>query len=216
MRPHALAMVVAISAMALLPNGKALAQDSTARRPRSSGLREVRADEGSGRPTGWLGFSIGAGSEAYSIKGDGYGYSSYLTRPTLSIDGAARLSRTFDLGGELAGWFSSEAGYDQALSSLMLVGSWYPAGQGLFLKGGLGLGFSTVNGYYPYGYGYYRRTDVGFAGQLGIGAELKVGRRTALVPSLTLYQHDYSSRDLPGYRERIVNFGLGMRFRLPH
>jgi len=216
MRPHALTLLVAVAAMAVFSSGDAFAQDARPGRPASPGLREVTADESSGRPAGWLGFSLGAGSEAYSIKGDGYGYSSYLTRPTVTIDGAARLSRTFDLGGELAGWFNSEGGYDQALSSLMLVGSWYPAGRGLFLKGGLGLGFSTVNGYYPYGYGYYRRTDVGFAGQLGVGAELRVARRTVLVPSLTLYQHDYSSRDLPGYRERIVNVGLGLRFRLPH
>ena len=55
--------------------------------------------------------------------------------------------------------------------------------------------------------------DTGFAGLLGAGWEVRVGRRWYLNPAVDLVEQRYSGRGGERYRERIVNFGLGVLFQ---
>ena len=55
--------------------------------------------------------------------------------------------------------------------------------------------------------------DTGFAGLLGAGYELRLGRRIYLNPTVDLVGHSYSGRLGGGYNERLVNFGLGVLFQ---
>jgi hypothetical protein len=54
------------------------------------------------------------------------------------------------------------------------------------------------------------RGDTGFAALLGAGYELRLGRRIYLNPAIDLVGHTYSDRYRDSYRERLVNFGLGI------
>ncbi len=89
------------------------------------------------------------------------------------------------------------------------MGQLYPAaGSGLYLKGGLGLGRNAVDFEDGYGVG-----DTGFAGLVGAGWELQVGRRWYLVPAVDLVEHRYSGRGGEDYRERLLNLGVGVLFQ---
>jgi hypothetical protein len=85
----------------------------------------------------------------------------------------------------------------------------YPlATTGLYLKGGLGLGRNAVDFDEGGGVG-----DTGFAGLLGAGWEVRMGRRWFLNPSVDVVEHRYTGRGNERYRERLVNFGLGVVFQ---
>jgi len=45
---------------------------------------------------------------------------------------------------------------------------------------------------------------------VGVGYELRLGRRIYLNPVVDLVGHRYSNRLGGSYRERLVNFGLGI------
>jgi hypothetical protein len=52
--------------------------------------------------------------------------------------------------------------------------------------------------------------DTGFAGLVGAGYELRLGRHFCLNPVVDLVGHRYDARAGGSYRERLVNFGLGI------
>ena len=74
--------------------------------------------------------------------------------------------------------------------------------------GGLGLGRNEVSFDPGFGVG-----DTGFAGLLGAGWEIRVARRLYLNPALDLVEHRYTGRGGDRYRERLVNFGVGVLFQ---
>jgi hypothetical protein len=84
----------------------------------------------------------------------------------------------------------------------------YPASAGLYLKGGLGVGRNAVNFRSGFDVG-----DTGFAGLIGAGWELRVGRRLYLNPAVDLVGHRYTGRGGDRYHERLLNFGLGVLFQ---
>jgi hypothetical protein len=79
---------------------------------------------------------------------------------------------------------------------------------GLYLKGGLGIGRNEIDFNDGFNVG-----DTGFAGLLGAGYELRLGRRLYLNPAVDLVGHSYSGRLGGGYTERLVNFGLASSSR---
>ncbi|HUR94059.1 MAG TPA: outer membrane beta-barrel protein [Gemmatimonadales bacterium] len=191
---------MAAAAAILLLGGAAAAQTA----PR--GLVEV-SDE-SGRRGFWAGFGLGAGGEAFDLR-DGAGYSGELYRPTVSLRLGGTPNRYLRLGGEVLAWIDDQGRQTESITSLLFVTQLYPAPQtGLYLKGGLGLGRSEVDFDDGFGVG-----DTGFAGLLGAGWEVRVGRRLYLNPAVDLVQHRYTGRGGERYRERIVNFGLGVLFQ---
>lgn len=188
----------------LLIGTVALAPAARAQTPR--GLVEVH--EG-GRAGFWAAVGLGAGAESYDLR-DGLGYSSTLTEPTVSFRLGGTLGQHWRLGGEALVWFHSVDGGTESLSSFLLVGQWYPMSTaGFYLKGGAGLGRNGVD--FNNGFGV---ADVGFAVLGGAGWEIPVSRRFALVPAVDLAQHFYNGdRVNPGYRERLVQVGLGVLFQ---
>ena len=118
-------------------------------------------------------------------------------------------SRYLRLGGEVLGWIDDQGSRTESLTSLLFIGQFYPApSAGFYLKGGVGLGRNEVDFDDGFGVG-----DTGFAGLLGAGWEVRVGRRLYLNPAIDLVQHRYTGRGGDRYRERIVNFGLGVLFQ---
>ena len=190
---------VLAAAAILLLGGAAAGQDA----PR--GLVEV-SDHG--RHGFWGALGVGAGGEAFDLR-DGAGYSGELYRPTISLRLGGTPSRYVRLGGELQGWIDDQGSRTESLTSLLFITQLYPApATGLYLKGGLGLGRSEVDFDDGFGIG-----DTGFAGLVGAGWEVRVGRQLYLNPAVDLIQHRYTGRGGDRYRERIVNFGIGVLFQ---
>jgi hypothetical protein len=191
--------VLAAAAILLLGGGGAAAQGT----PR--GLVEVKDH---GRHGFWGALGVGAGGEAFDLR-DGAGYSGELYRPTVSLRLGGTPNRFLRLGGEIQGWIDDQGSRTESLTSLLFITQFYPAPTtGLYLKGGVGLGRSEVDFDDGFGVG-----DTGFAGLLGAGWEVRVGRRLYLNPAVDLIQHRYTGRGGDRYRERIVNFGIGVLFQ---
>jgi hypothetical protein len=161
-----------------------------------------------GRAGFWGGLSLGAGGEAFDLR-DGAGYSEELYRPTVSLRLGGTVSPSLRLGGEVLAWINERDFETESLTSVLFIGQLYPiTSTGLYLKGGLGLGRNAVefDGGGDVG-------DTGFAGLLGAGWEIRLGRRWYLNPSLDIMEHRYTGRGEERYRERLVNFGLGVLFQ---
>jgi hypothetical protein len=191
--------IQAAVAVALLGAGALKAQDA----PR--GLALVREGDRAGF---WVGLGLGAGGEAFDLR-DGAGYSDQLYRPTVSVRLGGTPSQQLRLGGEILAWINEQGGAVESLTSFLIVGQLYPARTtGLYLKGGVGLGRNAVDFQDGYGVG-----DTGFAGLVGAGWEVRLGRRLYLNPALDLVEHRYGGRGGERYRERLVNLGIGVLFQ---
>jgi hypothetical protein len=166
------------------------------------GLVEVR--EG-GRRGFWFGLGVGAGGESYDLQPSTQ-YSDVLYRPTISLRLGGTVSQHLRLGGEVLSWINENGPAVESLSSALFVAQFYPiASTGFYLKGGLGIGRNAVDFEDGYGTG-----DTGFAGLIGAGYEFRIGRRLYLNPVVDLVGHRYDDRRGGSYRERLVNFGLGI------
>ena len=190
----------AMAAAAILLLGGATAAQQPPR-----GLVEVKESERHGF---WGALGVGAGGEAFDLL-DGAGYSGELYRPTVSLRLGGTPNRYLRLGGEILGWFDDQGNRTESISSILFIGQLYPLpATGLYLKGGLGLGRNEVDFDNGFGVG-----DTGFAGLLGAGWEVRVGRRLYLNPAVDLVQQRYTGRGGDRYRERILNFGMGVLFQ---
>jgi hypothetical protein len=168
------------------------------------GLVEVR--EGSRRGF-WLGLGLGAGGESNDVAGSGYSEPFY--QPTVSLRAGGTLGPHLRLGGEVLSWFDEQGDAVASLSSLLLVAQLYPfRSSGLYFKAGAGVGRNAIEFDDGFDVG-----DTGFAGLLGAGYELRLGRRFYLNPVVDLVGHSYSGRAGGDYSERLVNFGLGVLFQ---
>ena len=186
-------------AVLLLAGGAVAAQET----PR--GLVEVNDSRRGGF---WGALGVGAGGEAFDLR-DGLGYSAQLYRPTVSLRLGGTPSRYVRLGGEILGWIDDQGNRTESITSILFISQFYPApAAGFYLKGGLGLGRNQVDFNDGFGVG-----DTGFAGLLGAGWEVRVGRRWYLNPAVDLVQQTYTGRGGDRYRERIVNFGVGVLFQ---
>ena len=189
-----------VAALVLLGGRGATAQVT----PR--GLVEVRE---SGRRGFWVGFGLGAGGESFDLR-DGLGYSDPLYRPTVSLRLGGTPNPHLRLGGEILAWVHENGDAVESLTSALFVAQLYPSrAAGLYLKGGFGIGRNAVD--VPYGFG---ASDTGFAGLVGGGWELRLSRHIYLNPAVDLVQHWYTERGTEGYRERLVNFGMGVVFQM--
>lgn len=181
-----------------------LGHDSMAAQRTPRGLSEARG----GRAGFWGGFALGAGAESFDLR-DGAGYSGELYRPTVSLRLGGTVSRQLRLGGEILTWINEEGDALESLTSALFIAQVYPArATGFYLKGGLGLGRNAVDFEGGIGVG-----DTGFAGLLGAGWELRVGRHLYLNPAVDLVAHRYTARGGERYRERLLNLGLGVLFQ---
>jgi hypothetical protein len=169
-----------------------------------AGLVEVK--EGTRRGF-WFGLGLGAGGESNDVAG--HGYSDLFYQPTISLRAGGTVGSRLRLGGEVLSWFDEEGDAVASLSSLLFVAQFYPlSSAGFYLKGGLGIGRNAIDFDDGFNVG-----DTGFAGLIGAGYELRLGRHIYLNPTVDLVGHSYSGRLGIGYSERLVNFGLGVLFQ---
>jgi hypothetical protein len=155
----------------------------------------------------WFGLGLGAGGESNDFIGSGSGgYSDPFYQPTISLRAGGTVGSHWRVGGEILSWINEEGDAVESLSSALFVAQFYPfkAG-GLYLKGGAGIGRNAVDFDYGFDVG-----DTGLAGLLGTGYELRLGRHIYLNPAVDLVGHTYDARAGGSYRERLVNFGLGI------
>lgn len=168
------------------------------------GLVEVKDG---GRRGLWFGIGVGAGGESNDLAGPGYSEPFY--QPTVSLRAGGTVSPHLRLGGEVLSWFDEQGDAVASLSSLLFVAQFYPLTKaGLYLKAGAGIGRNALDFDDGFDVG-----DTGFAGLLGAGYELRLGRRFYLNPTVDLVGHRYSGRFNGDYTERLVNFGLGIVFQ---
>jgi hypothetical protein len=166
------------------------------------GLVEVRE---SGRRGFWLGLGLGAGGESFDISLND-GYSELLYRPTVSLRLGGTVGQHLRLGGEVLSWINDVGPAVESLSSALFIAQLYPfSASGFYLKGGLGIGRNAVD--FDDG---FDQGDTGFAGLIGAGYELRLSRRFYLNPTIDLVGHRYDDGVVGDYRERLVNFGLGI------
>jgi hypothetical protein len=178
---------------------------ATAQQPPPPGLVEV--DDASRRGF-WLGIGVGAGGESNDALPGG-GYSDLFYQPTFSLGAGGTIGRNLRLGGEVIAWVNEEVDAVESLSSVLLVARFYPLkAAGLYLKGGVGIGRNAVDFDDGFNVG-----DTGLAGLVGAGYELRLSRHIYLNPAIDLVGHTYDGRAGGGYRERLVNFGLGVLFQ---
>lgn len=168
------------------------------------GLVEVK--EG-GRRGFWLGLGVGAGGESNDVAGPGY--STLFYQPTISLRAGGTVSSHLRLGGEILSWVDDQGHATATLSSALFIAQFYPLSNvGFYLKGGAGVARNAVDFDDGFGVG-----DTGFAGLVGAGYELRLGRGIYLNPTVDLVGHSYGGRAGGGYSERLVNFGLGVLFQ---
>jgi hypothetical protein len=201
LRLRSLRVTVASVILTLLP--LLLAVEAGAQAP-PPGLVEVK--EG-GRRGLWFAIGLGAGGESNDVAGPGY--TDLFYQPTVSLRAGGTVGQNLRLGGEVLSWFDEQGDAVASLSSLLFVAQFYPLRKaGLYLKAGAGIGRNAVNFDDGFDVG-----DTGFAGILGAGYELRLGRRFYLNPTVDLVGHSYSGRFNGGFTERLVNFGLGILFQ---
>jgi hypothetical protein len=152
----------------------------------------------------WIGLGLGAGGESNDVGGSGYSDPFY--QPTFSLRAGGTVNPHLRLGGEFLSWFDEQGDATASLSSVLFVAQYYPLrSAGLYLKAGLGVGRNAIAFDDGFDVG-----DTGFAGLLGAGFELRLGRRLYLNPVLDLVGQSYNGRAGGDYTERLVNFGLGV------
>lgn len=179
-------------------------QTLAAQQPRR-GIVEVGQDRT--RQGFWLSAGLGAGKEQVDLANDGFGYSEPLWKPTFSLRLGGTPSQSLRLGAELFAWFNERGEALETLSSLQLVGQFYPIRtSGLHLRGGAGLARSAVE------YDFFGDVaNTGFAASFGAGIELELSRNIALVPAADMHYQWYDGSD--GYTERILNLGVSIQFQ---
>jgi hypothetical protein len=156
----------------------------------------------------WLGLGVGAGGESYDVT-NGPGYSNLFYQPTVSLRAGGTIGSHLRLGGEVLSWIDDQGDRVRSLSSVLFLAQFYPIrAAGLYLKGGLGIGRDAVD--FDDG---FRVSDIGFAGLVGAGYELRLARHVYLNPVVDLIGHTYDSRSGGSHRERLVNFGIGVLFQ---
>lgn len=187
--------------LAVIPHSVAEAQRRRGIRESGSSSREVRSGF-----WGLLGLGMGAQSFRFD---DDPGYGPVLYQPTATLRLGGTVNPHLRVGVEGQAWIDAAGDQVESMTSAMLIGQWYPfTSAGLFLKGGAGIGRSgldTSDG--------FSTADIGFATSLGVGAELRMGKYMFLVPEIDWVFHTYQNRDAPGYRARVVNFGLALLFQ---
>lgn len=170
---------------------------------RRSTLREIPDNRRDGF---WFSIGLGAGNEAFDVSGEPGGFGDDVTGPSLMVKLGGTVSQGFTLGGELFAWtWDDNFDVNETLSSVMLIGQWYPARRGaFFVKGGLGVAHfqQETNDRFS---SFILDEETGVAAVIGAGYDIRVGRNVSITPTIDLYGQSYDD-----FRERIVNFGVAV------
>jgi len=94
-------------------------------------------------------------------------------------------------GMDFSGWTDNAGGLDETVFWILVQGHWFPRGQGVFLRGGAGLG--TVNVTYRGPAAVVSQSSGGFAWGLGAGWEARLSDMFALGVAYDYRQVDAGS-----------------------
>jgi hypothetical protein len=136
----------------------------------------------------WIGFGLGGGYNLADFAAGGRGGVGVYLRM------GGTVSQRVLLGGELSGWARDRNGATFAESGIMGIVTFYPAGRGVFLKGGAGFaGWSSTA---SSGGTSISSTAAGFAGTAGVGYDLQIGTNLFLTPNVDFLYHTLSSDNI--------------------
>jgi hypothetical protein len=187
-----------------------MAFPATAQRHHGSRLKEIPHNYRDGF---WLGFSVGAGNEAFRFEND-RGYSEDITAPTFSLRIGGTPSQSWLLGAEVFAWMDGDLNdyhdeYKNVLSSAMMIAQFYPFRDGgLYAKGGVGVAGNYIRTISPSGF-VVSDEESGLATVFGAGLDLRVGRSVSITPTIDVHHQFFNRSDV---RERIVSVGVGLTF----
>ena len=113
----------------------------------------------------------------------------------------------------MSGWiypyYTDGGDVTETLSGVFGIAQFYPSSRnGLYLKGGVGLGRDA----FDYS-GGPTLSDYGLAFVAGAGYDIRVGRHLAITPTIDFQQHDYSGAQGGGHRERLWAFGVALTYQ---
>jgi hypothetical protein len=133
----------------------------------------------------WVAFGLGGGSN----------FADFAEGARAGVGGYVRLggtiSQKFLIGGEISGWGRDQNGSTFTESGMTAVALFYPAGGGLFLKGGAG--FAGWASSAESGSTTSTTTAGGFAGTVGVGYDLRIGSNLYLTPNVDFLYHTMES-----------------------
>ena len=203
-----------INVLAALAAVSSLVPLSSVSAQRRRGLDDVTRSERHGF---WLQLGAGAGWESYRFDDPGTWAPNQMA-PSFSLALGGTVSPRLRLGGEVNGWvfenFDEDTGFNvvESLVGMLMTAQVYPMrGQGLYLKGGLGMSRSGADVEGPGG----STGESGFAALGGAGYEIRVGRNIFVSPAVNLLQHWSGDRDAPEgtLRERVLTMGVTFTFQ---
>jgi len=127
----------------------------------------------------WIGFGLGYGwLHIEGADGSEGGFSG-----NFSLGGT--ISQHVLLGFQSNGWYKSESGIGIGFGTSTAAIHYYPSKTGgLFLTGGLGLGYFSVESF---------DTEVGFGMVIGGGWDLRVGRNISISPFFNIFGSNINS-----------------------
>jgi hypothetical protein len=125
-----------------------------------------------------LSLGLGGGSSAVSCAGCG-------TERTSGASGYLRIGKGFTptlmMGLELNGWNKTENNVEGRVGMLSAIAQWYPSmTNGFFLKGGAGLGRTTLDDKSTVPSNKLQSTGFGY--QVGTGYDIGIARRWSITP----------------------------------
>jgi len=160
----------------------------------------------------WLAGGLGAGAEAYRF--DSEAWTEDLVKPVFSFRLGGTPDQHLRLGGELTSWvnpYTDDQGFEitETLTSIGMVGQFYPIRTaGLFLKGGVGIGFSTATVA-----GGNTSTESGLMAQYGAGYDIRLSDKLALTPTVEMFRHRFTQRGAETLHERMFHIGIAVTYQ---
>jgi hypothetical protein len=163
------------------------------------------------------GFFVGAGLGWGSAKANAdefdLGQNDRQGSWTLNLRVGKTLSERLGVGAELNGWFDEEDGDGVALFNTTVAAYYYPSGNQLFAKVGVGLSRADFD------IGSERVSGLGLGFMAGVGYDIPIGSgSTAFTPQATFWYGkpgDLSLDDievLHGFRHNVFELGVGITF----
>jgi hypothetical protein len=160
----------------------------------------------------WIGVGFGYGSAGSSAEGlDSDGREGGMT---VHLKAGGTLGGKTLLGGELNGWTKSKDEMTMTMGTGTAAIYYYPMpDSGLFVKGGLGVSFTSVE---MFGYEFGRSQSWGLVA--GLGYDYRIGANTSITPVVNYYFGGPSDLEsdlgetLEGYKFNVLEFGVGVTF----
>ena len=146
----------------------------------------------------FIGFNLGAGTADVSTDGAD---TDREWGGSANFRAGGALTNQLLLGGEITSWARDDDGDTASLSTFLFAATYYPAaGQGFFLRGGVGFGTSSFN--VDVGDGYtLSKDETGFALAAAAGYEWRLTKKFALGP-----QVEYNYLNIGGDLVDTANF----------